>query len=360
MDTRRDRIARRTEVGSTAVAGTVGSMLGAAKLRDAYKKDYPKRFAAHAASAEHAATTVAPKAGRLARIASHGEPGFITLAVGTGAAGLAAGSRGYRKHRDKLAKKEPPIPRSGYVKGIGKVRVMHYNGNGHFWVLDRKDTKRLVHRKEIRFSKADSSHRVLVDAADLDTRVRTLKRKTLPSGIQVVARVGDRTRMAIANEQAKLSKAYDPHRTQRRRERGAEGLLAAGSAGAAIGSVRATQAGRGHLRAASTHASTRDRSFASAVQHSRTLHEDLPRYAASMKSQHGKGVNASALRDAATMHSASYRNLRAGAAAHGRAIGAAHEGAAAFRRARNLRGAALGLAAGAAVAHHRVFEHRAR
>lgn len=43
------------------------------------------------------------------------------------------------------------IPKRAHLPGIGHVRVLDYHGNGNFMVLDRKDTKRFVHRDRLRF-----------------------------------------------------------------------------------------------------------------------------------------------------------------------------------------------------------------
>lgn len=46
-----------------------------------------------------------------------------------------------------------PLPLKGYVRGIGKVRILRYAGNDRFYVLDPKDEVRLLHRDRIIFTK---------------------------------------------------------------------------------------------------------------------------------------------------------------------------------------------------------------
>lgn len=46
-----------------------------------------------------------------------------------------------------------PLPLHGYVKGIGKVRILRYEGNDRFTVLDNRDTVRYLHRDRITFTK---------------------------------------------------------------------------------------------------------------------------------------------------------------------------------------------------------------
>jgi len=46
-----------------------------------------------------------------------------------------------------------PIPRWGVVAGLGKVRVLSYEGNGRWMVLDNKDTRRFVDKSRLTFTK---------------------------------------------------------------------------------------------------------------------------------------------------------------------------------------------------------------
>lgn len=45
------------------------------------------------------------------------------------------------------------LPRFGVIKGIGKVRILRYEGDGYFTVLDCRDVQRLVPRWRITFTK---------------------------------------------------------------------------------------------------------------------------------------------------------------------------------------------------------------
>ena len=45
------------------------------------------------------------------------------------------------------------LPRYGVIKGIGKVRILSYEGNGYFTVLDCRDVRRFVPRERITFTK---------------------------------------------------------------------------------------------------------------------------------------------------------------------------------------------------------------
>lgn len=45
------------------------------------------------------------------------------------------------------------IPKKAHLPGIGHVRVLDYHGEGRFMVLDKRDTKRLVHRDRLTFLK---------------------------------------------------------------------------------------------------------------------------------------------------------------------------------------------------------------
>ena len=45
-------------------------------------------------------------------------------------------------------------PTWAYLKGVGRVRVLYYMGEGFWSVLDRKDERRIVHRDRLTFLKA--------------------------------------------------------------------------------------------------------------------------------------------------------------------------------------------------------------
>lgn len=45
------------------------------------------------------------------------------------------------------------IPKKAHLPGIGHVQVMNYEGKGYFTVLDKKDTRRYVHRDRLTFLK---------------------------------------------------------------------------------------------------------------------------------------------------------------------------------------------------------------
>ncbi len=44
-----------------------------------------------------------------------------------------------------------PLPRWAILPGVGRVRVLSYDGNGMFTVLDSRDTRRFVHRDRLIF-----------------------------------------------------------------------------------------------------------------------------------------------------------------------------------------------------------------
>lgn len=44
------------------------------------------------------------------------------------------------------------LPKFGILKGIGKCRILSYDGNGYFTLLDNRDHQRYVHRDRITFS----------------------------------------------------------------------------------------------------------------------------------------------------------------------------------------------------------------
>lgn len=50
---------------------------------------------------------------------------------------------------------QPPaeLPKKAYVKNLGMVRVLEYHRDGYFHVLDRHDTRRLIHRDRLSFRK---------------------------------------------------------------------------------------------------------------------------------------------------------------------------------------------------------------
>lgn len=43
------------------------------------------------------------------------------------------------------------LPRKAYVKKVGLVDVVEYKANGYFWVIDRRDERRLIHRDRLKF-----------------------------------------------------------------------------------------------------------------------------------------------------------------------------------------------------------------
>lgn len=378
----RDRTARGVEIGAGTVAGGVGTALTAEKLRDAYKKDYPHRYGPAAEHVERAAGEVAPKAGRVARTLSEGHVRFPALATGTAAVALATGAKKYRKHREHAAAREPvgkgalegtvlKIPKRGYIKGIGQVRVMHYHGNGHFMVLDRSDTKRLVHRDKITFSKAapgpgDSAFGVPTVAKKDDTpvglkitgrfddAVRTIKNKAVPPTGKLIAVGVDRSKQAVQQERQKLGKAD----TRRRAARTAEVGAGAGATAAAVGSVGAQRAGRQFAHSATREAKSRDRAYTSATRHSAGVAADLNAYADAVKVRHGRGVTAEALRETEAAHRVADGNIASGQFHHFRAIHDASRASGELRRARNLRAGAVGLAAVGYGAHRAAGQKR--
>lgn len=45
------------------------------------------------------------------------------------------------------------LPRWGRVAGIGRVRILSYEGDGKWLVLDNKDTRRFVDKSRLTFTK---------------------------------------------------------------------------------------------------------------------------------------------------------------------------------------------------------------
>jgi hypothetical protein len=45
------------------------------------------------------------------------------------------------------------LPRWGRVAGLGRVRILSYEGSGRWMVLDSKDTRRLVDKSRLTFTK---------------------------------------------------------------------------------------------------------------------------------------------------------------------------------------------------------------
>lgn len=52
---------------------------------------------------------------------------------------------------DEEYKPPHPLPRHAVLNGIGRCRVLHYDGKGFFTLLDGRDTQRFVHRDNITF-----------------------------------------------------------------------------------------------------------------------------------------------------------------------------------------------------------------
>lgn len=234
MAQRRDKIVRGVEVGSGVTAGTVGAALGAAKLRDAYREDFHPQFERAANSAAKHATEIAPRAGRLARVVSHGKPGgFIPLAVGGTAAATTAAAKKYRKHRE-----------GALVKADFGVKRKPQAGQGALRSIGRAD---------------DS--------------VRRLRREVQPSSADVIGAVTVAGRRADAKVRAQMAKAYDPDRRRKR-------ALQATSLGATVGAGVSAHSAVGEHRdargrwASSGAASERSsRAFAAARGHEGQLDE---------------------------------------------------------------------------------------
>lgn len=384
---RRDRVARRVEVGSGALAGAVGSSLGAAKLRDSYKEDYPARFARHASVTEHAASSIVPKAGRLARIVSDGRPGFIPLAVGTTAAATATGAKKYRKHREAMAKADTGYemgshPRYAQVRGVGRVRVVGYHGNGHFMVLDRSDSQRLVHRDQMTFARArkesrvakvspvmsralerlakadsrpDPTKGVLRAVSRTDAAVRAAKAKVLPNTVTMIGIADTQARKADEKVRAQIAKAFDPDRARRHRARVAEAGLAIGSAAAGDASRREQRDATGRWEASGVAEHSSRVSLQSARIHAGQVSENLGRHLRAVGADKTGGLppTSTNLGHTFRMHQAEHRDLEFGLKQGARARTEAEAGAAALKRARNKGALSLALAGGALAARRR-------
>lgn len=98
----RKRRAHKVEVGATSTAGAVGSVFGAAKLRDEYRRQSPEHAArftrattgAGLKAIKHGADPV--KVSRLVSTVESKHPPFKALAAATAAAGVAGAARKYQ------------------------------------------------------------------------------------------------------------------------------------------------------------------------------------------------------------------------------------------------------------------------
>lgn len=328
---RRDQVARGAEIGGTAVAGTVGTALAATKLRDAYKEDYGREFARGASRARRAAVKVAPKSGgRLARLISHGKPGFVPLAALTVGAGAAAGARHYRQHREKAAAARRPL-----VKGASM-------GTSAFGV-------------EHELSKADRNDSPVLDtAAELDTTVRRVRRRVAPSGLRIAAKVADeRTRLAVQRD--RLNKAaYDPETAARRRERVAEGALGAGAVASGVGAVQHGRSARRHFQASAAHARSRDKQLHRSLRANDAAEQSAGTIA---RAAANKGVTRAAKTALhADIAHAGVRQVE-GMRSHTAALHASQEAKGALRHVRTFGLGAAGLGTGAYLMHRRASDH---
>lgn len=223
---RRDRVARTVDHGATAVAGTVGAALGGAKLRDAYKDDYGSK---HLKAVTGHADRVAPKAGRLTRALSEGNPAkFKYLAVGSAAAATAAGASAYREHRKKELRKS--------------VATIEANAK----------------------RKTDRGQGLLARTSVVDDSIRRARLKLVPSQTKIVVHAAQDAGETV---QGQLKKADRRKHTYQ-----------AGAAGAGVGAVAATRSAVGESRdahgrwSASRAAFNRsERSFGAARDHEQQL-----------------------------------------------------------------------------------------
>lgn len=119
---RRSEAAHNIETGAGLTAGAIGSAFGLARLRDAYKKDYPESY-------ERARVAVAAKHPRLAqKLTSH--PGFKSTAA-IGVAGLtAAGAHRYQQLNELREKKIKRARAARKRETMAKARrvATHYEG----------------------------------------------------------------------------------------------------------------------------------------------------------------------------------------------------------------------------------------
>lgn len=109
----RRETAHRVSVTGNTIAGTAGAGFGAAKLRDSFKEDYPKKFdraVTHSANRAIKRGRSAEHVSRLVHVAQVGKPGFVPLAVGSVAGALAAGAHRYGSHLDNVAAKKAKKP----------------------------------------------------------------------------------------------------------------------------------------------------------------------------------------------------------------------------------------------------------
>jgi hypothetical protein len=142
-DAERNELSRRKRKGSrlSLAAGTMGVSalaLRAPELARAAQK--------------------APKVGglkALKRIAAH-EPAATKASNALGVAAIGTGSIGSFNYaaQQKLERKqvEKSLPTEGVIQGLGKVRVLGQHAKDHFWVVDSRDARRLVHRDRLTFT----------------------------------------------------------------------------------------------------------------------------------------------------------------------------------------------------------------
>lgn len=248
--------ARKVEVVGSGVAGGVGSVFGAAKLRDEFLKDPKvkpehkaafKRATVHGGRAAMRAGVKPEKVAHVVRAVESGHPGFKPLAVAVTAGTLAttahrgqelqraferraktrewSGGKSAPRHtgpkvrvavvyhapkhavKPYAGKRRVPtvvdrlkanvkttamihgprvyrvleegvemlkaacctgdmtgVPRSAFLKGIGKVHVVGYHGDGKFHVIDSSDSGRVVHRDNLNFHRKKKGSTVAKDA----------------------------------------------------------------------------------------------------------------------------------------------------------------------------------------------------
>lgn len=117
----RKEVLHDTSVAGNVAAGTAGAGFGAAKLRDEFKTQYPKKFdhaVAHGANTAIKHGVKGEKLSRLVHVAQVGRPGFKTLAAGTAAGALAAGAHNLSQHEQRKSAK---VSKSAFGVELGYV-----------------------------------------------------------------------------------------------------------------------------------------------------------------------------------------------------------------------------------------------
>lgn len=337
----RDRAARTAEVGGATAAAGVGSALGYTKLRDAYKRDFGSKDLER--GIEHVERVV-PKASRLTRALSHGEPGFVPLAIGAGGATVATAASRYRKHRQKAPRPSAPSPaKTDFTKGMTMTSSAFGVDHGELDIAKGLNDK-------------PPQSKALRAVGDASASVNKLRHKIAPTGPDLI-KLADSKVVVVRNRVANIGKAFDAKEREKKHAKRAEGLLASGGMSSLGYSTVQRKAGMAAKRRASKQEANSARYTGEATAHTgqATAHMGAMHHA--RVHEKGRGLNANAFLEAKKT------SQRAGYAlgnARDEAIRAANNTKAAtghLRVARNYRVGGAAMLGGAYLAHR--YGHRA-